>query len=66
MREGIGKECELRRLLIFTDLDGSLLDKDGGADGSVAVDGAVGYVPLSLIAYTPDAPANHENAPIWD
>ncbi len=27
MREGIGKECGLRRLLIFTDLDGSLLDK---------------------------------------
>ncbi|WP_374240632.1 VCBS domain-containing protein [Zoogloea sp.] len=52
--------------LDFQIQDGSLLDKDGGADGSVAVDGAVGYVPLSLIAYTPDAPANHENAPIWD
>ena len=52
--------------LDFQIQDGSLFDKDGGADGSVSVDGAVGYVPLSLIAYTPDAPANQENAPIWD
>lgn len=52
--------------LDFQVADGSALDHDGGADGSVQVDGAVGYVPLSLIAYTPDAPAHQDNAQIWD
>ena len=46
--------------------DGSIFDQDGSADGSVQLDGAIGYVPMSLISYTPDAPVPHVNAPVWD
>ncbi len=52
--------------LDFQVQDGSIFDHDGSADGSVQLDGAIGYVPMSLISYTPDAPVPHVNAPVWD
>ena len=54
--------------LDFQVTDGSSFDLDGGANGSVQLDGAVGYVPMSLISYTPDTPDTNTNtnAPIWD
>uniref|UniRef100_UPI0035AFB821 beta strand repeat-containing protein n=1 Tax=Zoogloea sp. TaxID=49181 RepID=UPI0035AFB821 len=52
--------------LDFQIQDGGTLDHDGSANGNVQVDGAVGYVPLSLIAYTPDAPAQHDTTQVWD
>ncbi|MDD3328152.1 MAG: VCBS domain-containing protein, partial [Zoogloea sp.] len=55
-----------RLRLDFQVADGSALDHDGSADGSIQVDGAVGYVPLSLISYTPDAPTDQANTQIWD
>jgi VCBS repeat-containing protein len=52
--------------LDFQVQDGSIFDHDGAANGNVQIDGAIGYVPMSLISYTPDAPVPHVNAPVWD
>ena len=52
--------------LDFQVQDGSIFDQDGSADGNVQLEGAIGYVPMGLISYTPDAPAPDANTPVWD
>jgi hypothetical protein len=52
--------------LDFQVQDGSIFDHDGSANGSVHLEGAIGYVPMGLISYTPDAPAPDAHAPVWD
>ncbi|MBL0285814.1 MAG: hypothetical protein IPQ01_19320 [Zoogloea sp.] len=52
--------------LDFQVQDGSIFDQDGSADGNVQLEGAIGYVPMGLISYTPDAPAPDTNTPVWD
>ena len=52
--------------LDFQVQDGSIFDHDGSADGSVQLDGAIGYVPMGLITYAPNTSVPDANAPVWD
>jgi hypothetical protein len=55
-----------RTRLDFRVADGSQFDHDAAANGSIDLAGLAGYMPLSLLGYTPDLPAHGPaDRPIW-